>query len=293
MRAPAPLCLSPSRCKTSIPASCACGQGALVSPTLYQTHPVIELPPIDMQITHFLLHQGRCVGCGTLLKAQVPFHHPPGSCPRWTALLAELTGMQGTSRRLLQDCCHSVLHIPRSLGAIQKVIDRASHALVPHYEAIAQMANSGCRVSEVLTLRPGPPCLPQRPSRGPRPRRTLASSALPILLCMSRPRLAVLRLAASRCGRRRCVLGTAPSPPASSARRRGIGARISLNRRNCRYFPPLTKGGEGGFSPAASYEIPPSPLYERGALSRKILNLAPMRRRGALGCPEGVKIPHI
>jgi transposase len=51
-----------------------------------------------------------------------------------------LAGIQGTSRRLIQDFCHSVLSIPISLGAIQKVIDRSSQALLPHYEAIATLA---------------------------------------------------------------------------------------------------------------------------------------------------------
>jgi transposase len=40
----------------------------------------------------------------------------------------------------MQDFCHAVLHLPLSLGAGQKVIDRASQALVPPYEAIAALA---------------------------------------------------------------------------------------------------------------------------------------------------------
>jgi transposase len=41
----------------------------------------------------------------------------------------------------VKDFYHSVLHLPISLGAIQKVIDRASQAIVPHYEAIATVAH--------------------------------------------------------------------------------------------------------------------------------------------------------
>jgi len=40
----------------------------------------------------------------------------------------------------MQDFCHAVLHIPMSLGAVQKVIDRVSEALVPHYEQMAELA---------------------------------------------------------------------------------------------------------------------------------------------------------
>jgi transposase len=57
-----------------------------------------------------------------------------------SALIGELSGMHGTSRRLIQDFCHSVLHIPISLGAVQKVVERGSETLLPHYEVIAELA---------------------------------------------------------------------------------------------------------------------------------------------------------
>ncbi len=133
-----PILLAPTEVQHVYPASCGCGHGELGSPRLYQTHQVIELPRIEMEISHFLLHQAHCLGCGQLLKADVPSHHATGYGPRLTALIGELTGMHGTSRRLIQDFCQSVLHVPISLGAIQKVIDRTSQAIVPHYEAIAE-----------------------------------------------------------------------------------------------------------------------------------------------------------
>lgn len=112
------------------------------TPTLYHTHQVIELPPIEMEISHFLLHQAPCVGCGRLLKADVPSEHTTGYGPRLSGLIGELSGMHGTSRRLIQHFCHAVLHIPISVGAIQKVIDRVACAILPHYEAIAELARN-------------------------------------------------------------------------------------------------------------------------------------------------------
>jgi len=53
-----------------------------------------------------------------------------------------IAGIAGNSRRMLQGFCHSVLGLPISLGAIQKVIDRASEAILPHYEAIQNKARS-------------------------------------------------------------------------------------------------------------------------------------------------------
>jgi transposase len=135
-----PTLLSPTEVHFVEPAPCACGHGQFVSLAPYDTHQVIELPQIEMEINHFVLQQGECAGCGRLLKAQVPSAHQAGYGPRFTALIGELAGMHRTSRRLMQDFCHSVLNIPISLGAIQTVIDRASDAILPHDEAIAVLA---------------------------------------------------------------------------------------------------------------------------------------------------------
>jgi transposase len=135
-----PTLLTPTEVHLIEPGPCACGHGALVSLTPYHTHQVVELPPIEMEISHFILQQGACAGCGKVLKARVPQAHQAGYGPRLTALVGELGGMHRTSRRLIQDFCRSVLHLPISLGAVQKLIDRTSQAIVPHYEAIATLA---------------------------------------------------------------------------------------------------------------------------------------------------------
>jgi len=137
-----PSLLAPTEVHHLYPVPCACGHGELGIPTLYHTHQRIELPPIDMQITHFLLSQAPCVGCGRIIKADVPSQYATGYGPRLSGLIGELSGMHGTSRRLIQDFCHSVLQVPISLGAIQKVIDRVSSAIVPHYEAMAELARN-------------------------------------------------------------------------------------------------------------------------------------------------------
>jgi transposase len=66
-----PILLEPTEVQVVHPAACECGHSGLVTSVPYHTHQVIELPPIEMQITHFELHQGHCVGCGRLLKAEV------------------------------------------------------------------------------------------------------------------------------------------------------------------------------------------------------------------------------
>jgi transposase len=139
-RGQGPKLLTPTEVHLIKPGPCACGHGELVSFEPYDTHQVIELPSIEMDIQHFIWHQGACSHCGRILKAQLPSASQTGYGPRLSALVGQLAGMHRSSRRLIQDFCHSVLHIPMSLGALQKMIDRVSTAILPHYEAIAALA---------------------------------------------------------------------------------------------------------------------------------------------------------
>src|SRR5438128_1850811 len=100
--------------------------------TPYQTHQVIELPPIEMEVTHWVLYQGCCLGCGTWSKAPLPPEHATGYGPRFSALIGALAGTYGNGRRMVQTFCASVLRVPLSLGAIQKVLDRVTQAIDPY-----------------------------------------------------------------------------------------------------------------------------------------------------------------
>jgi transposase len=132
--------LAPTSVEDVLPQWCACGSGDfdLIQP--YYTHQEIELPPIEMEVTHWVLHQGWCLGCGRWQKAQVPAAHVTGYGPRLSALMAELAGTYGNGRRMVQTFCASVLRVPISLGAIQKVLDRVTLAIDPHYTLIATQA---------------------------------------------------------------------------------------------------------------------------------------------------------
>jgi transposase len=132
--------MSPTSTKHVLPTECRCGNTALLHIAPYYTHQVIELPPIAMDITHWVLHQADCPRCGRRLKAHVPPEHQSGYGPRLSALIGEMAGMQGTSRSLIQTFCSSVLGFPIGLGAIQKVIDRVTMAIQPHYDAMARIA---------------------------------------------------------------------------------------------------------------------------------------------------------
>jgi transposase len=118
----------------------ACGNTTFALTTPYHTHQVIELPSIEMEVTHLVLHQGCCAACGRWCKAHVPDEHASGYGPRFSALMGELAGTYGNGRRMVQTFCASVLGVPISLGAIQKVLDRVTQAIDPYYAVIARQA---------------------------------------------------------------------------------------------------------------------------------------------------------
>jgi len=124
------------------PTACACGNDSFQNITDYHIHQVIELPEIKMQITHFILQQGECPGCGAINKGEIPAGHQTGYGPRLSGLIGVLAGVMGTSRTEIQQFCGSVLNFPISLGGIQKVIDRVSDAITPHYQKIADRVRS-------------------------------------------------------------------------------------------------------------------------------------------------------
>jgi transposase len=132
--------LPPTTVQELRPERCACGNTTLSLLRPYHTHQVLELPPIAMEVTHWVLHEGWCPECGRWSKAHVPAAQAMGYGPRYSALMGELAGTYGNSRRMVQTFCTSVLGVPISLGAIQKVLDRVTQAIEPYYAVIATQA---------------------------------------------------------------------------------------------------------------------------------------------------------
>jgi transposase len=122
------------------PDQCQCGSHDFLNPEKYYTHQHVELPEIVMDVTHFELFKAKCAGCGKINRPSIPREFRTGYGPRLTAFIAELAGGQGDSRTMVQNLCASVFTFSISLGAIQKVLDRASEAIRPHYEAIGELA---------------------------------------------------------------------------------------------------------------------------------------------------------
>jgi transposase len=134
--------LEPNEAKPLKPGLCPCGNREFPETVPYYTHQFIELPEINMEVTHFILHKGSCPCCGRLNKASLPREYRMGYGPRLSAVIAQMAGSQADSRAIIQEFCSSVLGFPISLGAIQKIIDRASAAIEHHYERIGTVART-------------------------------------------------------------------------------------------------------------------------------------------------------
>jgi len=132
--------LAPTEVVPIVPETCTCGSSDFGEPDKFYTHQYIELPKIEMDVIHLELYKAKCTCCGKTNKAALPPEYSVGYGPRLTAFIAELAGGQGDSRTLIQSLCISVLCTYISLGGIQKMLDRASAAVLPYYEAIASAA---------------------------------------------------------------------------------------------------------------------------------------------------------
>ena len=102
--------LEPTATVSRFPQECPCGHQGLVELTPYHTHQVIELPVMRPEVTHWLLHQGRCRSCGTLCKATVPVDHVSGYGPRLTGFVGEMAAIVAPAAVRCKTC------VPRCLG---------------------------------------------------------------------------------------------------------------------------------------------------------------------------------
>lgn len=134
--------LEPKEVITVEPEVCSCGSSEFDHVEPFYTHQQIEMPEIELEVTHFVLKKGCCSRCGKSVSARLDPAQQPGYGPRMSALIAELSGMQGVSRQAVQQFLSSVVGVSISTGALQKVIDRVSNAIEPAYERIGQVARS-------------------------------------------------------------------------------------------------------------------------------------------------------
>jgi hypothetical protein len=107
-----------------------------------EVHQVVELPKIEPLVTE-------CRGCGRSTRGQLPEGTPRGAFgPRVVAMITELVGVYGVSRRDAQDMLRDMFSLPMSLGAVIGCQKLGASALAPaHAEALAEVPRAKDRYS--------------------------------------------------------------------------------------------------------------------------------------------------
>ena len=103
-------------------------------------HQITELPPMQVRITEHCLHRCVCPGCGQINLASLPQDISRSHFgPRFTAIVALLSGRFRISRRELASLSSQWFATPLSIATVQALCDRAAAALLPAYEQIADI----------------------------------------------------------------------------------------------------------------------------------------------------------
>jgi transposase len=138
------------------PQVCSCG-GTDFEKTSEEPmrHQIVDIPPIEPEVTEYIQHVFRCKGCGEFVYQPLPDkvkrkHFGPGVL----ALVAVLTGMLNTSKRKALAMLNEVFSVPMSLGGLSNceaqladVLERPYNETVEHIRGqdIAHADETGWR----------------------------------------------------------------------------------------------------------------------------------------------------
>ena len=122
------------------PDACTCG-----STNIEKTdeepmrHQIVDIPPIEPQVTEYVQHFFRCKDCGELIYKPLPDdvkrqYFGPGVL----AIVAVLTGMLNVSKRKALAMINQVFSIPMSLGGLSNCEGQLAKALEQPYNEVAQ-----------------------------------------------------------------------------------------------------------------------------------------------------------
>ena len=122
------------------PQACTCG-----STNLEETdqeplrHQVVDIPPIEPQVTEYIQHLFRCKDCGELIYQPLSDdvkrkHFGPGVL----AIVAVLTGMLNISKRKALAMMNQVFSVPMSLGGLSNCEAQLVDVLEQPYNEVAQ-----------------------------------------------------------------------------------------------------------------------------------------------------------
>lgn len=81
-------------------------------------HQLVEVPPLEPEVTEFRCHGRECQGCGAVTYAELPAEAAHVFGERLTAMVALLAGKYRLSKRLIQAALSDMLGVDISLGAV-------------------------------------------------------------------------------------------------------------------------------------------------------------------------------
>lgn len=126
-----------ARVERSVPAVCdQCG-GALAADTGADDppdirHQVVDLPPLQAEVTEYQLAARHCRQCGHLTRAAWPAGVPQGVVgPRLAAATALLTGRHRLSKREAAACLADLVGADLAVGTVSAIEQQVSAALAP------------------------------------------------------------------------------------------------------------------------------------------------------------------
>jgi len=102
-------------------------------------HQIVDIPPIEPQVTEYVQYVFRCKDCGELIHKPLPDdvkrkYFGPGVL----AIVAVLTGMLNISKRKALAMMNQVFSIPMSLGGLSNCEAQLTLALEQPYNEVAQ-----------------------------------------------------------------------------------------------------------------------------------------------------------
>ncbi|MBE3144680.1 MAG: IS66 family transposase [Planctomycetes bacterium] len=122
------------------PAVCTCGSTNIKETNQEPLrHQIVDIPPIEPQVTEYVQHLFRCKDCGGLIYQPLPDdvkrkYFGPGVL----AIVAVLTGMLNVSKRKALAMMNQVFSIPMSLGGLSNCEAQLTGALEQPYNEAAQ-----------------------------------------------------------------------------------------------------------------------------------------------------------
>ena len=104
---------------------------------------VVELPPVQPQLTEYQLHRLRCASCGITTCGDLPTGVLP-TCygPRLASIVALCTGGYRMSKRMVVSFCREILGIELSVGEICQIEQTVTKAVTPAVEEAAVYVQS-------------------------------------------------------------------------------------------------------------------------------------------------------